>query len=112
MTNLMHSNFVFFSTMDILCLSIGTFILKKYVRKFPHKLIPIFNVMISTVLTWLWALKEGHACLMYIQIGFCYGLSSVGLHQLIKQTNNYIRICKYKKQKRKAHSEHIITMSD
>lgn len=105
-------SFMLFSILDILCLTIGGYIIKKRIRPFPNKLIPLLNTVVSFIAACVWSVasKHTHSILFCGYIGIVYGLASIGLHQIIKQTINYVKIRRYiKNNDRKSQ---IVSMSD
>lgn len=82
-----------------LSICLGSFLLKHWVPQFPNKLIPIVNLVVAVicVIVWFPLIKMGYPLELRVFNGVLYGLSSTGLHQIFKQTNEYIRLRKYKK---------------
>lgn len=113
MINVSCVDFIIFSILDILFLNIAGYIIKKYFVVFPNKMIPMLNTLTSLIITCIWgvASEHNHTILFCAQIGIIYGLASIGLHQITKQTIDYFRIRKYMKKQYKNKS-HIISMSD
>lgn len=113
MINIPCVSFTVFGAFNILCLALAGFILKKYLIRFPNKLIPILNVFASIVITCIYGVLSNHVHLLYfyIFIGMIYGLASVGLHQMVKQTRDYFKLKKYMKD-RYIKEGHTISMSD
>lgn len=107
MTSIYDLKFSIFSLVDVLGLCLCSFILKKYVKKFPNKLIPIVDVVLSLITSLLYLTYHfsGFPIRFYIITGIENGLAAVGLHQLIKQTKQYLKIRKifknFKKDERK-----------
>ena len=103
--NLKFSLFIIF---DVLGLYLCSFLLKRVVKKFPNKLIPLVNVILSIVTTMLYLDYhfEHKAPIRFLFVMGCLdGLAATGLHRLIKQTHQYLTIKKtisnLKKDKRK-----------
>ena len=113
MINVSCVSFIVFSILDILFLNFIGHIVKKRFVVFPNKLIPILNIILSLIATCIWGVFSEHnyAISIYIQIGIVYGLASVGLHQVVKQTIDYFKIYNYIKKGQKKKS-HIVSMSD
>ena len=108
MNSLYDVRFSIFIIIDILGLCLCSFLLKKFVKKFPNNLIPLINVIISTITTILYLdyhFKNKAPFLFLAVMGVIDGLAATGLHQLIKQTAKYIFIKKklrnFNKDKRK-----------
>lgn len=113
MINLLFEDFIVFSILVILCLNVVGFTLKK-IMKFPDPLIPITLSLLSFILTisWYIFIKEIDSLRWAILFGMLYGLSAIGLHQIIKQTRTYFRAFifnKYKKERRKRERKVSIT---
>lgn len=113
MINITCVNFIIFSIVDILFLTLAGYINKRYIIAFPNKLIPILNILTSLVITCLWGVisKHDHTILFCAQVGVIYGMASIGLHQAIKQTIDYFKIRRYIREKFSDES-HIVSMSD
>lgn len=86
MTLLVH-RFMIYSILDMLCLYIGCFILKKYAKGFPEQYIPVVAVVLSIIVSIIWCYGGAITAhpFFYVFVGFIQGLATVGLHQLIKQ---------------------------
>lgn len=113
MINIPCVNFVIFSTIDILFLVLAGCIIKKYLVAFPNKLIPILNTVASLIITCVWGVASNHDHPLFFcaQVGVIYGLASIGLHQMVKQTVDYFKIRNYMKKELNKKSR-IISMSD
>lgn len=112
MINLKCVNFILFSIFDILCLTLGGHIVKKHIKPFPNKMIPLLNTVMSLIATCVWSIlsKHTHSILFCGYMGLVYGLASIGLHQVIKQTISYFKLRKYLKNNNE--KSHIVSMSD
>ena len=108
MNSLYDVRFSIFIIIDILGLCLCSFLLKKFVKKFPNKLIPLVNVTLSTITTMLYLDYhfQNRAPMLFLAVmGVIDGLAATGLHQLVKQTSQYLfiknKIKNFKKDKRK-----------
>ena len=91
MTKLYDLRFSFFCFADIVLLCFMSFVLKKFVKKFPNKLIPIVDVVVSLLTTISYIRYKGIEVPLHFTIimGIVDGLAAVGLHQVYKQTKAY-----------------------
>lgn len=108
MISLFDARFSMFLIFDVLGLCLCSFLLKKFIKKFPNKLIPLTNVIVSliTTLIYLDFHFDNHAPIFFrVVMGILDGLAAVGLHQFIKKTYQYFiinwKIKNFKKDKRK-----------
>ena len=108
MNSLYDVRFSIFIIIDILGLCLCSFLLKRGIKKFPNKLIPLANVIVSITTTILYLdyhFNKKAPLLFLIVMGIIDGLAATGLHQLIKQTKQYItikyKLKNFKKDKRK-----------
>lgn len=108
MNSLYDARFSIFIMIDILGLCLCSFLLKRFVKKFPNKLIPLVNVITSIITTVLYLdyhFNKKAPLLFLFVMGVIDGLAATGLHQLIKQTKQYVfikgKLKHFKKDKRK-----------
>ena len=108
MNSLYDVRFSIFIIIDILGLCLCSFLLKKFIKKFPNNLIPLVNVIISLITTILYLdyhFNNKAPFLFLAVMGVIDGLAATGLHQLIKQTSRYLFVKKklknFNKDKRK-----------
>lgn len=105
MMRLYDVRFSLFTIFDILGICLCAFLLKKFVRNFPHKLIPIMNVCLSLLTTFIYLHhhRTGWPVYFLIVTGITGGLAATGLHQVFKQTRIYLTIKYYLRQITKIH---------
>ncbi len=108
MNSLYDARFSIFIILDILGICLSAFIFKKFIKKFPNKLIPLVNIsmsMITTICYLDYHFQKKAPMLFLIVMGLIDGLAATGLHQLVKQTKQYIfikwKIKNFRKDKRK-----------
>lgn len=103
MVRMINYSFILYSIICIICLCLCGYIIKRYVFVYPNKLIPIFNVIFSVVMSCVWSLGIEHKLdiLFIFFVGTIYGLASVGLHQIIKQTYTHIKMMGLRKSGKK-----------
>ena len=108
MNSLYDLRFSLFIIADVIGLCLCSFLLKKFVKKFPNKLIPLTNVCVSLATTMLYLnyhFQRKAPLLFLIVMAMLDGLSAVGLHQLIKKTYQFFlinwKVKHIKKDKRK-----------
>ena len=94
MNSLYDARFSIFIILDVLGICLSAFILKKFIKKFPNKLIPLVNICISMITTVCYLdyhFNKKAPMLFLIVMGLMDGLAATGLHQLVKQTRHYMK---------------------
>ena len=95
MNSLYDLRFSLFIIVDVIGLCLCSFLLKRFIKKFPNKLIPLTNVCVSLITTTLYLnyhFQRKAPFLFLFVMGILDGLSAVGLHQLIKKTYQFFLI--------------------
>lgn len=92
--------FIKYAALVPLCICLGAYIIKRFIVKFPNKLIPVLNLIVAILLVCIWGplIKAHWPLSLRIFNGVIYGLCATGLHQIFKQTHTFFRLRKYKKQ--------------
>lgn len=110
MISLFDCGYTLFTITDILGLFVCAFLLKKFTKCFPNKLIPIVSVVLSIFTSLIYVIHNGNKGIefpnyFFLLAGIINGLAAVGLHQVGKQTMTYFSLRKqmknFNKDKRK-----------
>lgn len=95
-----HS-FMIMTTVNIIALVIGSWILKKYLKRMPSQYIPIITLFTAIIIAGIW-LYKGDVTLpdhpwFYLFIGIMNGLCATGVYSFYKQIKQIIQWNKDKK---------------
>lgn len=103
MLNFLYVIFIKYAALVPLCVMAGEHVLRWRIPKFPNGLIPLTNLIASILLLVFWApLIRSHWPLgLRIFNGILYGFAVTGIHQFFRQTRDYIRLRKLRKQMKK-----------
>lgn len=103
----LYKIFVSYGAIIPICLCFSSFIIKHYIVQISNKLIPLINLVMAILFTLFWypLYIRDYPVVMRIFNGFLYGLVCTGLHQLFKQTSEYIRIHRYLRRLKKVKTE-------
>lgn len=106
----LYKIFITYGALVPLSICLGSYFLKNKIPQFPNRLIPIVNLIVSMLLVTLWypLIIMHYPLPLRIFNGILYGLAATGLHQLVKQTRDYIRIKKYIKYLKSNHRKEDI----